>query len=80
MQRKYEKCFVFIWQKQNEILVFAAQNITKTYNSKHYIMNKYDLLTKMIADNLQDIESGNEIARKNLLILAKELEKIANGK
>lgn len=43
-------------------------------------MNKYDLLTKMIADNLQDIESGNEIARKNLLILAKELEKIANGK
>lgn len=44
-------------------------------------MNKYDLLTKMIADNLQDLEAnGNEIARKNLLILAKELEKIANGK
>lgn len=43
-------------------------------------MNKYELLAKMVKDNLQDIENGNEIARKNLLILAKELEKIANGK
>lgn len=41
-------------------------------------MNKYELLAKMVKDNLQDIENGNEIARKNLLILAKELEKIAN--
>lgn len=43
-------------------------------------MNKYELLAKMVKDNLQDLENGNEIARKNLLILAKELEKIANGK
>lgn len=41
-------------------------------------MNKYELLAKMVKDNLQDLENGNEIARKNLLILAKELEKIAN--
>ena len=43
-------------------------------------MNKNELLAKMVKDNLQDLENGNEIARKNLLILAKELEKIANGK
>lgn len=41
-------------------------------------MNKYELLAKMVKDNLQDLENGNEIARKNLLILAKELEKIAS--
>lgn len=42
-------------------------------------MNKNELLAKMVKDNLQDLEAnGNEIARKNLLILAKELEKIAN--
>lgn len=41
-------------------------------------MNKCELLAKMVKDNLQDLENGNEIARKNLLILAKELEKIAN--
>lgn len=66
----------------NKTKYLSLQHKTK---QKHIIqtitdMNKNELLAKMVKDNLQDLENGNEIARKNLLILAKELEKIANGK
>lgn len=71
------------------ILFLFGRNKTKYLSLQHKTkqkriiqtittMNKCELLAKMVKDNLQDLENGNEIARKNLLILAKELEKIAN--